>query len=86
MSAQQKDKDVLEEIAPETHALSCMLDVQVLRLENPDREANILLFTMDPAFCLSKTLCDRRSKAPAINPEAQAEERIAKTATLCSCP
>jgi hypothetical protein len=44
---QRQCKDVLEEIVPETHALSCMLDEQLLRLENPDREANILLLTMD---------------------------------------
>jgi hypothetical protein len=49
VSKQHQCKDVLEERVPETYALSCMLDEQFLRLENPDREANILLLTMDHA-------------------------------------
>jgi hypothetical protein len=47
VSMQHQCKDKLEERVPEAHALSCMLDEQLLRLENPDREANILLLTMD---------------------------------------
>ncbi len=47
VSTKHQCKDVLEERVPETIAVSFMLDEQLLRLENPDREANILLLTMD---------------------------------------
>jgi hypothetical protein len=43
VSTQHRYKDVLEEIVPEMYVLSCTLDEQLLRLENPDREANISL-------------------------------------------
>ncbi len=78
MSVQQQNKDVLEEIVPETHSLSCMLDEQVLRLENPDREASILLLTIYHSGQVK--LFAIGDEASAINPvQAQAVEPIAIT-------